>query len=313
MPPSLSGRLYLFPPTIVGRKERLMQEAEEGNGRVTISYLLQKKQKGEKIIMLTAYDYPLAQILDRTGCDIVLVGDSLGMVVLGYPDTLSVTMEEMLHHTKAVARACQRSMVVADMPYLSYHINEEETLKNAGRFFKESRAQAVKIEGGKKRAHIVKHLVEAEIPVMGHIGLTPQSVHCFSGFRVQGKNLDKAKQLIEDALALEDAGAFSLVLEGMPAELARIITAKLHIPTIGIGAGINCDGQVLVTYDLMGYFDRFRPKFVRQYMQLNEELQKAFKQFYKDVKENKFPGPEESYHLTQDVIAALEKEIGNKK
>lgn len=290
-----------------------MQKEEEKNERVTILYLLEKKQKGEKIITLTAYDYPLAQILDQTGCDIVLVGDSLGMVVLGYPDTLSVTMDEMLHHTKAVARACRRSMVVADMPYLSYHINEEETLKNAGRFLKEGRAQAVKIEGGKKRAHIVKHLVEAEIPVMGHIGLTPQSVHCFSGFRVQGKSLDKAKQLVEDALALEHAGAFSLVLEGMPAELARIITSKLHIPTIGIGAGINCDGQVLVTYDLIGYFNRFRPKFVRRYLELNEELQKVFKQFYKDVKENKFPAQEESYHLTQDIIAALENEIGNKK
>jgi len=290
-----------------------MQEPKKKVERVNVSYLMEKKQSGEKIIMLTAYDYPMARILDQTPCEIILVGDSLGMVVLGYPDTLSVTMEEMLHHTKAVTRACQRCMVVADMPYLSYHLSEDDALKNAGRFIKEGRAQAVKIEGGKKRANIVRHLVEAEIPVMGHIGLTPQSIHCFGGFRVQGKSLQRAIDLVEDALALEKAGAFSLVLEGMPAELARIITSKLSIPTIGIGAGLHCDGQVLVTYDLIGFFDGFHPKFVRRYTNLNEDLQKAFLHFCNDVKDAKFPGEEESYHLPKAVEQALKEKLVEKQ
>lgn len=289
-----------------------MQESKEKIEQVNVSYLMEKKQRQEKIIMLTAYDYPMARILDQSECDIILVGDSLGMVVLGYPDTLSVTMEEMLHHTKAVTRACQRCMVVADMPYLSFHLSEEDALKNAGRFIKEGRAQAVKIEGGKKRAHIVHHLVEAEIPVMGHIGLTPQSIHCFGGFRVQGKSLQKAIELVEDALALEKAGAFSLVLEGIPAELAKIITSRLSIPTIGIGAGLHCDGQVLVTYDIIGFFDRFRPKFVRRYMELKEDLQKAFQHFCNDVKEGNFPGEEESYHLSKEVEEALKEKLVEK-
>jgi len=287
-----------------------MQEPSQKKEKVTISYIMEKKRSQEKIIMLTAYDYPMARILEQTGCDIILVGDSLGMVVLGYPDTLSVTMEEMLHHTKAVSRACERAMVVADMPYLSYHLSKEEALLNAGRFIKEARAQAVKIEGGRKREQIVRHLIDAEIPVMGHIGLTPQSLHNMGGFRVQGKSMQRAMELMEDALSLQEAGAFALVLEGIPSELAKLITAKISIPTIGIGAGPHCDGQVLVTYDLIGLYDGFRPKFVRCYMELKEELKETFQHFYKDVKQGRFPSEKESYHLPEDVAQAIKEKLG---
>jgi 3-methyl-2-oxobutanoate hydroxymethyltransferase len=268
-------------------------------GKVTVPAIRSMKSQ-QRIGMLTAYDYPSAKIADAAGADILLVGDSLGMVVLGYPDTLSVTVDDILHHTRAVVRGTQRALVVADMPYLSYHVSIEESVRNAGRFI-QAGAHAVKIEGGKaSRIKTIGAMLDAEIPVMGHIGLTPQSVNAFGGFKLQGKEADDARRLIDEALALEQAGCFSLVLECVPTELAAFITERLTIPTIGIGAGVKCDGQVLVYHDVLGLYDGHTPKFVRKYAHAAADLQNALSHFISDVREGSFPNDAESFHGTSE-------------
>jgi 3-methyl-2-oxobutanoate hydroxymethyltransferase len=256
-----------------------------------------KSLKGKTPVgMITAYDYPSARVADAAGADVILVGDSLGMVVLGYPDTLQVTVDDMLHHTRAAARGVQRALLVGDMPYLSYHVSVEESVRNAGKFIRAG-AHAVKIEGGKpQRIKTVEAILDAEIPVMGHIGLTPQSVNALGGFKLQGKAGDDARRLVDEALALEQAGCFSIVLEMVPAELAAIITERLSIPTIGIGAGPHCDGQVLVFHDLLGLYDGHTPRFVRQYAHVGETMQSAIAQYLGDVREGRFPTDAESFH-----------------
>ncbi|MDI6892814.1 MAG: 3-methyl-2-oxobutanoate hydroxymethyltransferase [Actinomycetota bacterium] len=265
------------------------------NKRVTVNTLVEMKQNGDKITMLTAYDYITSGLLDELGIDIILVGDSLGMVVLGYETTLPVTMEEMLHHTRAVARAAKRSMVVGDMPFMSYQISPEEALYNAGRFLKEADAQAIKLEGGEEICPMISKMVEVGIPVMGHLGVTPQSVHQMGGYGVQGREEEAAKKMIADAKALEEAGAFSIVLEKIPSELAKKITEAVTVPTIGIGAGSHCDGQVLVTQDLLGMFEKFVPKFVKQYAKLSNDIRSAISSYIKEVKAGEFPGEEHCF------------------
>jgi 3-methyl-2-oxobutanoate hydroxymethyltransferase len=250
----------------------------------------------QRVGMITAYDFPSARVADAAGADVILVGDSLGMVVLGYPDTLQVTVEDMLHHTRAAARGTQRALLVGDMPYLSYHVSIEESVRNAGQFVRAG-AHAVKIEGGKpQRIKTVEAILDAEIPVMGHIGLTPQSVNALGGFKLQGKAADDARRLVDEALALEQAGCFSIVLEMVPAELAAIITERLSIPTIGIGAGPHCDGQVLVFHDLLGLYDGHVPRFVRQYAHAGDAMRAAIEQYLGDVREGRFPSDAESFH-----------------
>ncbi|NPV92592.1 MAG: 3-methyl-2-oxobutanoate hydroxymethyltransferase [Firmicutes bacterium] len=273
--------------------------------RATTVSLREKKQKGQKITMLTAYDFPTAQAMDEIGIDMILVGDSLGNVVLGYETTLFVTMEEMIHHTKAVTRGARNTMVVGDMPFLTYHLSVEDALRNAGRFMQEGGAQAVKLEGGRERAAVVKAVVEAGIPVMGHLGLTPQSVHQLGGFRVQGKDVETAKKLIEDARALEEAGCFSIVLECVPSALAERITKEISIPTIGIGAGAGCDGQVLVSHDLLGLFSGHVAKFVRQYAQIGKIMRESFKAYKDDVESGSFPAEEHCYGIKDEVLSKL--------
>ncbi len=263
--------------------------------KVTTQTIRKMKQDGKKITMLTAYDYSMAALLDQVGIDILLVGDSLGMVVLGYETTLPVTMEEMLHHTRAVSRSVRRAMVVGDMPFMSYQISAEQALENAGRFLKEANAHAVKLEGGQEIADTVKKIVESGIPVMGHLGLTPQSIHQLGGYGVQGKESKAARKMIQDAKALDAAGIFSLVLECVPTALAKVITEEISVPTIGIGAGIHCDGQVLVTHDLLGLFEKFIPKFVKRYAELNKPVKEAVRQFIEEVQTGKFPGVEHSF------------------
>lgn len=261
-----------------------------------------RAMKGKsRIGMLTAYDYPSGKIADAAGADVILVGDSLGMVVLGYPDTLSVTVGDMLHHTRAVARGVSRALIVGDMPYLSYHVSVEESVRNAGRFI-QSGAHAVKIEGGKPtRIRVVEAIHDAEVPVMGHIGLTPQSVNAMGGFKLQGKNADDARRLIDEALALERAGCFSIVLECVPTELAAMITEQISIPTIGIGAGPHCDGQVLVYHDVLGIYDGHTPKFVRRYANIARDMQTALEGYLADVRSGAFPDEEkESFHMASD-------------
>lgn len=264
--------------------------------RVTVPAI--RAMKGsQRIGMLTAYDYPSARVVDAAGTDIILVGDSLGMVVLGYPDTLSVTVDDMIHHTKAVVRGTSHALVVGDMPYLSYHVSVEESVRNAGRFI-HAGAHSVKVEGGRpSRIKTIEAILDAEIPVMGHIGLTPQSVNALGGFKVQGKGNDEARRLIDEAVALEQSGCFSLVLECVPSELAAFITDRISIPTIGIGAGPSCDGQVLVFHDLLGLYDGHTPKFVRKYAHVAEDMQAAVTKFLEDVREGTFPNEEaESFH-----------------
>jgi len=268
--------------------------------RVTTTTLLDMKAKGEKITLLTAYDYPTACLLDEAGIDILLVGDSVGNVVLGYENTLPVTMEESLHHTRAVARGAKRAMVVGDMPFLSYQTTVADAVLNGGRYLKEAGAQAVKLEGGRERAEVIRALVETGIPVMGHLGLTPQSVHQLGGFKVQGKSDDAARRLIEDARILEEAGIFSLVLEAVPAHVAAEVTKQLHIPTLGIGAGPDCDGQVLVFHDMMGLTGKKVPKFVKQYARLYDEMLEALKTFKTEVQQGVFPGSEHCYNVPKE-------------
>jgi 3-methyl-2-oxobutanoate hydroxymethyltransferase len=263
--------------------------------KVTTYAIREMKKKKERIAMLTAYDYASAGILDESGIDIILVGDSLGMVVLGYETTLSVTMDEMIHHTKAVCRATHRAMVVGDMPFLSYQVSPDEAIYNAGRFLQEAGAHGVKIEGGREMAEITKRISSVGIPVMAHIGLTPQSVHQFGGYRPQGKEKESAKRILEDARILEEAGAFAIVLECVPAALAKKITQTLTIPTIGIGAGADCDGQVLVINDMLGMFERFTPRFVKKYANLNKEMKKAIRLYSDEVKAGIFPAEEHSF------------------
>lgn len=257
--------------------------------KVTVPELKEMKARGEKIAELTAYDYPTALLVDRAGVDVILVGDSLAMTVMGLDTTVPVTMEEMLHHTRAVTRAVERCLVVGDLPFLSYQASREEAVRNAGRFLKEAGADAVKLEGGRNMVDTVKAIVDAGIPVQAHIGLTPQYVAQLGGFKVQGKSEEAAQKLIEDALALEAAGAMSIVLECVPGSVAAVITKELAIPTIGIGAGPECDGQVLVYHDVVGLFERFVPKFVKQYANIKGEIMRAVGEYVKEVKEGAFP------------------------
>jgi len=274
-----------------------------GNGKVTVPDLLQRKTAAagshsnfQKITCLTAYDYPTARLVDEAGVDVILVGDSLGMVVLGLESTLSVTIDEMLHHTRAVRRGVRRALVVADMPYGSYHSDLGQSLNNAVRFVKEAGAEAVKVEGGERRLELISRLTEAEIPVMGHVGLTPQSVNALGGYRVQGKTADAAEQLIRDARAVEAAGAFAVVLEAVPRELAAHITRELRIPTIGIGAGPECDGQILVLHDAIGLTFTALPKFARRYANVGEMISRTVREYCDDVRAGMFPSDAESYH-----------------
>lgn len=278
------------------REAFLFLEVGAMPGKVTVPEIGKMKQRGEKITSLTAYDYSFARILDAAGVDILLVGDSLGSVIQGQKSTLPVTVEEMIYHTKAVMRGTQRALVVADMPFLSFQVSIEEAKRNAGRFLQEGGAEAVKIEGGVAMLETIKALVQIGIPVMGHIGLTPQSIHRFGGYKVQGKDKEQRDALLGDALAVEDAGAFSVVLEGMPVDLAQQITRRLAIPTIGIGAGLHCDGQVLVVHDMLGLFDMYTPKFVKKYADLKGIMSEAVKTFITEVREGKFPGAEHSFH-----------------
>jgi 3-methyl-2-oxobutanoate hydroxymethyltransferase len=257
--------------------------------KVTIHTLQEKKSRGEPITMLTAYDYPLAVAVDQAGFDIILVGDSLGMVVLGYENTLPVTMDDMLHHCKAVRRGAKYALLIGDMPFMSYQVSVQEAVRNAGRFLQEAGMDAVKLEGGRERVEAIRTIVGAGIPVMGHLGLMPQSVHALGGFRPQARDSQAALRLLEDALLLQDAGCFSLVLESIPGRLAEYVSQKLTIPTIGIGAGPGCDGQVLVTHDLLGYFDRFTPKFVKRYAELHTEISRSLAAFRDDISSRSFP------------------------
>lgn len=258
----------------------------------------------EPLVMVTAYDAPGARIADAAGVDLILVGDSVAMVVLGYDDTLQVTVEDLAHHTAAVARAKPHPLIVADLPWLSYHVSAEDTVRNAAALIRAG-AEAVKLEGGRKRVRMIEAIVDAEIPVMGHLGLTPQSVHAMGGFRVQAKQTDAAMELVRDAKALEHAGCFALVLEGVPTEVGELVTEAVDIPTIGIGAGPGCDGQVLVYHDVLGIEDRIAPKFVRRYADLKAESVAAIAAYADDVRTRAFPGPAESYHLSAEVAETL--------
>jgi 3-methyl-2-oxobutanoate hydroxymethyltransferase len=262
---------------------------------VTIQGLLKMKDEKKKITALTAYDYPFARALDEAGIDIILVGDSLGNVILGYENTLPVTMDEMIHHSKAVGRAVKNAFLIGDMPFMSYQVSLSQCLQNAGKFIKEGSVKAVKLEGGKSIADKIEALVNNGIPVMGHVGLTPQFIHKFGGYKVQGKDPKSAEQILEDARAVEKAGAFSIVLEGVPSTLGKQITETLSIPTIGIGAGPYCDGQILVTHDLLGLSGEFKPKFVRRYANLEKNILQAVRDYKEDVQKGSFPSREESY------------------
>ena len=264
--------------------------------KVTVPEIMNMKQEGEKITALTAYDYSFARILDQAGVDILLVGDSLGSVIQGQESTLPVTLEEMIYHTKAVVRGRNRALVVADMPFLSFQVSLEEAKRNAGRFLQEARAEAVKIEGGVTVHRTIEEIVQMGIPVMGHVGLTPQSIHRFGGYKVQGKERKQREIILQDALAVEEGGAFSVVLEGIPMDLAEEITQRLSIPTIGIGAGVNCDGQILVVHDMLGLFDKFTPKFVKRYADLKGIMADAVKNFISDVRKENFPDEKHSFH-----------------
>jgi 3-methyl-2-oxobutanoate hydroxymethyltransferase len=277
--------------------------------KITTTTFRQKKEHGEPITMLTAYDYPTALAEDQAGVYSILVGDSLGMVVLGYQNTLPVTMDDMLHHSKAVSRGAKFALLIGDMPFMSYQVSTEEAVRNAGRFLQEAGMDAVKLEGGRERVEAIRAIVGAGIPVMGHLGLTPQSVNQLGGFRPQGKTAATAKRLIEDAYLLEEAGCFGIVLESVPARLAQLISRKLSIPTIGIGAGVGCDGQVLVTHDLLGLFDRFTPKFVKKYANFHAEMQRAFSEYITDVQSRSFPALEHSVEMDNTEWDSLQKEI----
>jgi 3-methyl-2-oxobutanoate hydroxymethyltransferase len=278
--------------------------------KVTTLAFRQKKASREPITMLTGYDYPTALILNQAGIDAILVGDSLGMVVLGYENTLPVTMDEMLIHCRAVARGAKSALLIGDMPFMSYQVSAEDAVRNAGRFLQEAGMDAVKLEGGRERLQAVRAVVGAGIPVMGHLGLTPQSIHALGGFHPQGRSAASAKRLLEDALMLEEAGCFGLVLESVPARLAELVSGQLSIPTIGIGAGVGCDGQVLVVHDLLGLFDRFTPRFVKKYADLQREMQRAFGEYIADVTARRFPAEEHTVEMPDEEWNTLLDEIG---
>lgn len=271
----------------------------------TVFTFREQKAKGEKISMLTAYDYSTAKLMDEAGINGILVGDSLGMVVLGYEDTLPVTMEDMIRHTAAVCRGAKNTLVVGDMPFMSYQVSVEEAVYNAGRLMKEGRCQAVKLEGAASVCPQIRAITNASIPVMAHIGLTPQSINAFGGFKVQGKSEEAAKKLLEDAKAVEEAGAFAVVLECVPAKLAELISKSISIPTIGIGAGAGCDGQILVYQDMLGLFSDFTPKFVKKYANVGEMMTQAFRDYIADVQEGSFPAPEHTFAISEGVIKKL--------
>jgi 3-methyl-2-oxobutanoate hydroxymethyltransferase len=281
--------------------------------KVTTLTFRQKKERREPITMLTAYDYPTAMAMDKAGVDSILVGDSLGMVVLGYDNTLPVTMEEMLHHCRAVSRGAKTALLVGDMPFMSYQVSVEEATRNAGRFLQQGSMDAVKLEGGRERADAIRSITGAGIPIMGHLGLTPQSVHQLGGFRAQGKTAIAARRLLEDATILEEAGCFGIVLESVPARLAELISNRISIPTVGIGAGAGCDGQVLVTHDLLGLFDRFTPRFVRKYANFHSEMQRAFADYIEDVETKRFPAQEHTVEMDDTEWDALLKEIDHER
>ena len=268
--------------------------------KVTIAELHQKKAMGQKISMMTAYDYPTANLVDQAGIDTILVGDSLGMVMLGYDSTVPVTMDEMIHHCKAVSRGAKSTFIIGDMPFMSYQTNVEKAIENAGRFMKEAACDSVKLEGGSEMSPVVKAIVTAGVPVCGHIGLTPQTATMLSGFKVQAKDAESARQLVKSAKDLEEAGAFMIVMECIPDLVAEKITKELKIPTIGIGAGKHCDGQVLVYHDLVGLFERFTPKFVKQYINLAPKIKEALIQFKREVEEGIFPGPEHTFSIKEE-------------
>ncbi len=278
--------------------------------KVTTATFRQKKERSEPITMLTAYDYPTALAEDQAGIDSILVGDTLGMVVLGYQTTLPVTMEEMLHHCRAVARGAKYALLIGDMPFMSYQVSTETAVRNAGRFLQEAGMEAVKLEGGRERLEAVRAIVGAGIPVMGHLGLTPQSVNKIGGFKPQARKAAAARRLLEDAQILEEAGCFSLVLEFVPARLAQLVSSRLTIPTIGIGAGVGCDGQVLVTHDMLGLFDRFTPKFVKKYADFHSEMQRAFGDYINDVNARTFPAAQHSVDMDEAEWQQLMKDLG---
>ena len=273
--------------------------------RVTIWDLREMKERGEKIPMLTAYDYPTARFLDEAGIPAILVGDSLGMVVLGYESTVQVTMEDMLHHTKAVTRGARRALIIADMPFMSYHISPSQALENAARLIREGGAQAVKIEGGEEMAETAFKIVRSGIPVMGHIGFTPQSIHQLGGFKVVGKTREAAAKLLSDARALEEAGVFAVVLECVPAQLAKLITKRLGIPTIGIGSGAGCDGQIQVVSDILGLYPDFVPKHAKQYFKMGEIIRKVAAEYIEEVKKGAFPTEKESFSVDEALLEGL--------
>ncbi len=276
---------------------------------ITLLDLQEKKQRGEKIVMLTAYDEPMARMIDEAGIDIVLVGDSVGMVILGYNSTVSVTIEEMIHHTKAVRRGIKRAFLIGDLPFMSYQASTEEAIRNAGRFMKEAGCDAVKLEGGEEMADKVESIVRAGIPVLGHIGLTPQTISKLSGYRIQGRNFASAKKLLRDAATLEEAGAFGIVLECIPHQLAKIITEHTSFITIGIGAGPCCDGQVLVIHDLLGLFEKFVPKFVKVYVHLAPQIKEAITQFKQEVESGIFPNTEHAFSMEEEELKRLLKNL----
>ncbi|MCX7902904.1 MAG: 3-methyl-2-oxobutanoate hydroxymethyltransferase [Caloramator sp.] len=273
----------------------------------TVASFKEAKQKGQRLTMLTAYDYSMAKLVDEAGIDGILVGDSLGMVALGYENTLSVTIDDMVHHIKAVSRGAKNALIVGDMPFLSYHVSIEESIKNAGRLIQEGGCHAVKLEGGIEVLDKVKAIIKAQIPVMGHIGLTPQSVNMLGGFKVQGKTKESIKKLIDDAKFLEDAGVFSIVLEAVPDEVAKLITESISIPTIGIGAGRYCDGQILVVNDMLGLFSDFIPKFVKRYRNLGDEIKGAIKEYIEEVQRGDFPEDSHSFKIDKDIVEEIKR------
>jgi 3-methyl-2-oxobutanoate hydroxymethyltransferase len=277
--------------------------------KVSVQTLQSKKLRGEPITFLTAYDYPTAVALDRSGIDGILVGDSLGMVVLGYENTLPVTMQDMLHHCKAVSRGASRAHLVGDLPFMSYQASTTEALRNAGSLLQKARMDAVKLEGGRDRVQSIKAIVSAGIPVMGHLGLTPQSVHKLGGWKAQARSKEAARLIMEDALILEDAGCYALVVESIPTEVAQLISKRLSIPVIGIGAGTGCDGQILVTHDLLGLFDRFTPSFVKKYADFYTDMEKAFRAYIADVKGRRFPAAEHAISMDPQALHSLVEEI----
>ncbi len=276
----------------------------------TVSTFVKAKQEGRRLSMLTAYDYSMAKLVDQSGVDGILVGDSLGMVCLGYKDTLKVTMQDMIHHTAAVSRGVSEALLVSDLPFMSYHVSVEQAVINAGRLIQQGGAEAVKLEGGSDIIPQVVAIIKAQIPVMGHLGLTPQSVHMFGGFKVQGREIQRAKQILDDAKRLEDCGVFSIVLECVPKELAELITQSISIPTIGIGAGAQCDGQILVYQDLLDLYGNMKPKFVKVYANAGETIREGIKTYVEEVQTGAFPEEKHSYTMQEDALRALKAESG---